>query len=475
MPNPYLPDWEYIPDGEPRVFGDRVYVYGSHDRVNSEDFCDYKLKVWSASVDDLDHWTCHGDCFHTKADKNHDSDAPWANNALFAPDVVEKDGKYYLFAYIVNEPGCVAVSDRPEGPFTLLGKYDATAQLEDLKAHPEKYLSDPDALDDYLIDGKPEEQGTQLEIACRDMRDAIMIDPGVLVDDDGRVYVYCGYLHSYMFELDPADMRTVIPGSYKKDIIPKSGEFAFFEACSPRKIGNTYYLIYSPRRGSRLAYATSDKPTGPFTYRGFIVDNGIDYPAGNNHGSVCNIKGQWYIFYHRMTNNTCMSRRACVERIELKEDGSFTYAPMTSLGFSKSLNPYEETKADLACVLKGKCFIAEKDIFTRPIVNICSGDVIGYRYFDFGDDYSGTGLKLCIEIEGSGQTGILHVHLDAEDGPEIGQGEIIRHNGIMEIEVGCITGVHAVFFTIEHGRVGWIKDNFEGRELCKINRFLFCK
>ena len=50
MANPYLPSWEYIPDGEPRVFGDRIYVYGSHDKVDSDEFCDYKLKVWSAPV-----------------------------------------------------------------------------------------------------------------------------------------------------------------------------------------------------------------------------------------------------------------------------------------------------------------------------------------------------------------------------------------------------------------------------------------
>ena len=57
MPNPILPLWEYIPDGEPRVFGDRVYLYGSHDRAASDVFCDFKLKVWSASVDDLNNWT----------------------------------------------------------------------------------------------------------------------------------------------------------------------------------------------------------------------------------------------------------------------------------------------------------------------------------------------------------------------------------------------------------------------------------
>ena len=50
MPNPILPAWEYIPDGEPRVFGDRVYLYGSHDRAAQSDFCDYKLKVWSATI-----------------------------------------------------------------------------------------------------------------------------------------------------------------------------------------------------------------------------------------------------------------------------------------------------------------------------------------------------------------------------------------------------------------------------------------
>lgn len=63
MANPYLPLWEYIPDGEPRVFGDRVYVYGSHDRAGSDSFCDYVLKCWSAPIDDLNNWICHGDIF----------------------------------------------------------------------------------------------------------------------------------------------------------------------------------------------------------------------------------------------------------------------------------------------------------------------------------------------------------------------------------------------------------------------------
>ena len=74
MPNPYLPTWEYIPDGEPRVFGDRVYIYGSHDEAGSDHFCDYVLKCWSAPINNLNDWTCHGDIFHTQADRDHLSD-----------------------------------------------------------------------------------------------------------------------------------------------------------------------------------------------------------------------------------------------------------------------------------------------------------------------------------------------------------------------------------------------------------------
>lgn len=95
-------------------------------------------------------------------------------------------------------------------------------------------------------------------------------------------------------------MYEILDGSLKEPVIDDRScipeEIRFYEASSPRKINGLYYLIYSPRKGSRLAYATSESPTGPFTYRGYIIDNGVDYPAGNNHGSVCNINGQWYVF-----------------------------------------------------------------------------------------------------------------------------------------------------------------------------------
>ena len=202
MANPFLPGWEYIPDGEPRVFGDRVYIYGSHDNAGSDSFCDYKLKVWSAPVNDLNNWTCHGDIFHTRPDRDHPSDTDWTDYPLYAPDVVEKDGKYYLYCYILWNKGCVAVADKPEGPFKLLSQY--------------KY----DLPDNCVEDG-------------------VFVDPGVLVDDDGRVYIYCGFEKSYMAELK-SNMYEVISESYVPDIIPADNVYKA-SSRSARGIGGDRY------------------------------------------------------------------------------------------------------------------------------------------------------------------------------------------------------------------------------------------
>lgn len=436
MANPYLPNWEYIPDGEPRVFGDRIYVYGSHDRKDSIDFCDYKLKVWSAPVSDPTKWVCHGDIFRSRDGHDSPSDVDWTDELLFAPDVVERGGKYYLYAYIVNAKGCVAVADRPEGQFRLLSRYEY-----DIPNH-------------Y-------DNGT-------------FIDPGVLVDDDGRVYIYCGYQGSYMCELKD-NMYEAVPGSYKLDIIPTAEPHRFFEACSPRKINGTYYLIYSPQRGSCLDYATSDSPTGPFTYRGTIIDNGIDFPGGNDHGSVCCVNGQWYIFYHRMTNGTIMSRRGCVERIEILPDGTIPQVEMTSLGFEESLNPYDFTQADTACVLKGGCYITETSVFERPIVNVTDGCVMGWKYFDFGEDFASKTMQIRLKLRGTGSRGRVHVRLDSEDGEELGTVDFAEDSGTAGARIKAVTGRHAVFLVAESGYEGWFAGGMKGRQLFMLDGFVIMK
>ena len=479
MANPILPLWECIPDGEPRAFGDRVYLYGSHDRFGCDKFCDYKLKAWSASVDDPNTWICHGHIFQTRPDTDHASSVPHTDHELYAPDVVEKDGKYYLYTYIAGAKGCVSVSDKPEGPFQFLSTFEYA----------------------------PEDAGD----------DGIYNDPGVLVDDDGRVYVYYGFEGSNMNELDGETMYKVLPGSLRKRVMDDREEVPstkrFYEASSPRKIGDTYYLIYSARKGSRLAYATSDAPTGPFTYRGYIIDNGIDYPGGNNHGSLCKVGDQWYIFYHRMTNGTMFSRRACVERVTILPDGSIPPVEMTSLGFETSLTPYAPVKAEIACVLKGGCYVTEKDVFCRVITQIKDGCVIGYKYFDFGEDTSTKTMELAIKVHGCGCKGKLHILIDGTEtdestcaeanltpeegrfaadgseiveystegarvlGKEIGVVEIGLGDGIYRTRVENVTGRHALYFKANLGleKGTWTSSFFTNRAICELEEFVFLK
>ena len=449
MANPYLPTWEYIPDGEPRVFGDRVYIFGSHDKAGNAEFCDWVLKCWSAPVDNPTQWVCHGDIFHVYRDRDHESDTEWTSERarLFAPDVVEKDGKYYLYAYIQESKGCVAVADRPEGPYKLVSQY--------------KYnLPEP------AVNG------------------GAFIDPGVLVDDDGKVYIYCGYLYSYMAQLNPDNMYEVLDDSYIGDIIPKettpNGNFTqdeslFFEACSPRKVGDTYYLIYSPKTCPRLAYATSDKPTGPFTYRGYIIDNSVDYPGGNDHGSICNVNGQWYIFYHRMTNGTIMSRRGCVEKIQILPDGTIPPVEMTCLGFEDYLNPYRVTDADIACVLKNGGRITEKNEFERVITDITDQTVMGYKYYEFGEDNSSKTMEFSANVVGCGADCHLHILIDGEEGEEIGCVDIGHDSGVVRTIVKAVTGRHSVFFKVSTDYTGWMGDYFKGRCLFELKSFVFMK
>lgn len=117
--NPYLPSWEYIPDGEPYVFGNRVYVYGSHDRFNSYLYCLNDYVCWSAPVDDLGNWRYEGVIY----EKTQDPANPDGEGSLYAPDVTQgDDGRYYLY-YVLNNRSIVsvAVCSEPAGHYEFYG------------------------------------------------------------------------------------------------------------------------------------------------------------------------------------------------------------------------------------------------------------------------------------------------------------------------------------------------------------------
>lgn len=397
--NPYLPSWEYIPDGEPHVFGDRVYLYGSHDRFNGKTFCMNDYVCWSASVNDLSNWRYEGVIWKKTDDPEG---GKGALKQLYAPDAVQgADGRYYLYYFLGNEGTIgVAVCDKPAGRYRYLGRV--------------RY---PDG---SLLGRKRE-------------KDMHQFDPGVFRDDDGKIYLYTGFAPkrpniftgfravntngAMAAELEQ-DMLTVkLPlQRVAKSRHRSSGTgfegHEFFEASSMRKFNGVYYFIYSSVNGHELCYATGESPTGEFKYRGTLVSIGdvglSDTPLnylGNTHGSVECINGKYYVFYHRQTNRHCFSRQACAEEILMNADGSFRQAEITSCGLNGGpLKAEGEYGAGIACHLfskKGVRFYTFKrpsgihPYFTQTgkdrecapdqfIANFCDGATAGFRYFEFG-------------------------------------------------------------------------------------------
>lgn len=393
--NPYMPLWEHVPDGEPRVFehgGEtRVYVYGSHDTQRTE-YCGRDYVVWSAPAEDLTRWTCHGVSYRARFD-----------SMLYAPDVVKKGDTYYLYA--AEKRGSlilVATARTPWGPF---------------------------------------ENPVETELG---------FDPGILVDDDGRAYAYWGGCASpcYIARLED-DMATVRRESIVANPLGHStcpwnpaddGHISlidgFFEASSPRKVMGKYVYIYSKRyekpvpqlgvfepNNGFLSYRFGDSPFGPFHDGGDISFNGgeilrdsggigtMTYPWGNNHGSIVEVNGKWYVFYHRQTGVNEFSRQAMLEPIDVAmgKDGMLYIGDVQYIGGEPvASRPVEMTSqgahvngldacawisAGYACHIhggSGRAYIEpryeQRDDVSTPVVGITSGTTVGFRYLQFGSN-----------------------------------------------------------------------------------------
>ncbi len=402
--NPYLPLYEHIPDAEPHVFGNRVYIYGSHDKEGGEAFCMLDYVAYSAPVDDLTNWRCEGVIYKASQDPNYEN-----HPYMYAPDVVQgNDGRYYLYYSLAGGTKTkswaswimsVAVCDTPNGKFEFLGN----VQYKD---------------------------GTIV-------KDFLMFDPGV-INDNGRIFMFYGF-NSFGNEL-PLDeqgpfhdktMEEILKNPYRsayveleddmltvkhkpKQLLPhetKGTSFeghTFFEASSMRKFGDTYYFIYSPREcNHEICYAVSKEIDKGFTFGGVLVSNGDielngrlprDRVArtGNNHGSLEYINGEYYIFYHRQTHKNDFSRQACAERIKMEKDGSFKQVEITTSGLNNGpLMAQGVYPAVICCNLTNgnmphdECYDIYPHITNngdeRYIAEIENGTLIGYKYFEFDE------------------------------------------------------------------------------------------
>ena len=526
--NPYMPLWEHIPDGEPYVFEDpdqpgkyRVYVYGSHDDLVTA-YCGRNQVVWSASVDSLNSWRYDGTIL--VVDKNRDGepfDSAGTADVLYAPDVTmttDSTGKktYWLFPNDQTgyRNGLIAKSDRPDGPFEVCNWSK----------------NDPNQVDGVL-----------------------QFDPAVFVDDDGRVYGYWGFERSFAAEFDPETMATVKPGTeIVEDMISgrnQPGRFKFFEAFSIRKIKDKYIFIYSrftedgefglPTSNYTLAYAYSDAPLGPWTYGGTIIDGrgrekdeqgnviASAVPDGNTHGSICEINGQWYVFYHRHTGTDEYARQAMVAPIDVKvEEGKggkveISEGEYNSQGFAlNGLDPFERHSAGIACWYTGpkpavhewpnntfygsyieasyggtpemtkEQALASKEKYDAPydlryntnrVINNTDGSIVGYKYFNFDAERLATSdnLMLVLRLIPEGIEGDIDIMIDrpwiSQGGTKIGEIHLLADMekkvwdiaaGIRnEIKEKSLAGKHALFLVF--------RSDTKDQSLCTLEDLVF--
>lgn len=409
MGNPVLPSWEYVPDCEPHVFNGRLYLFGSHDEFNGKNFCQNDYTLWSAPLDDLSDWKNEGIIYRTEQDPRAIKNVSF----MQAPDVIQgPDGRFYLYYTLAMDPTMsVAVSDNVTGPYKYYGRVKTKSG--------------------HMIGNR--------------LGDHYMFDPGVFRDDDGRIFLYSGFSPDgvvaalarsfqmkggYVMELEE-DMLTAkdtphceIPGEAYDKGTGYEGH-GFYEASSMRKINGKYYWIYSSIQSQELCYAVSDYPDHDFHYGGVLINIGNigfqgrtenDNFTGNTHGSLVEVNGQWYIFYHRQTNGHLYSRQACAEPIQILPDGTIPQVQTTTQGLNNGpLKASGIFPAGAACsltspkgtfqytatklrsqVIRDYPYITQsgKDRESDPdqyIANFYDGCNAGFRYFDID---SGTKIRL---------------------------------------------------------------------------------
>jgi len=270
----------YTADPSARVFNNRLYVYTSHDESKAKYF--NMLDWYVFSTDNLNDWTDHGPIFSLEQIK-------WAKKWAWAPDCVERKGKYYFYFPVERSKIGVAVSDSPTGPFV-------------------------DKLEKPLIDNT-----NQIELIGEEP-----IDPAILMDKS-NTYLYFGCrklrvvkLKKNMMETDGEVMKLEIKG-----IENDKENFGGYYGEGPWvfKRNNLYYLMYSNGWGekSTLVYAIAKNPLGPFEFVGEVMDP-VD--SFTSHGSIIEFNNKWYIFYHNMSLSKNNYRRSiCFDEINFDQDG----------------------------------------------------------------------------------------------------------------------------------------------------------
>lgn len=393
---------KFTADPAPLVYHDTVFLYTGHDEDDAKNF---KMLDWLLYTSaDMVNWTDRG----IVASLQSFSWAP--KNGAWAAQVIERNGKFYMYCPIHLKGIGVLVSDSPYGPFKdPLGKPLISKSIDD-------------------------------------------IDPTVYIDNDGQAYLYWGNPNCWYVKLN-ADMI-----SYSGDIVKIDSKPANYQE-GPwfYKRNGHYYLAYaSTCCPEGIGYAMSDKPTGPWIYKGMIMDG--NQLSSGNHPGIIDYKGNSYVFGFNYTLNYARTkvhnerRSVCLEKITYNADGTIQKLPFWSpegTAQIDKLNPYVRTEAET--IAWASSLKTAKDSVTGIYVtNISNGSFIKVR----GVNFERGAKTFAANIASASGGGFIEIHPDSVQSKPIGICRVNNTGGrhkwaIQSWPVRKLKGVHDLYFVFK--------------------------
>ncbi len=399
----------FTADPAPMVYDGTVYLYTSHDEDDATEFKMVNWRLYTST--DMVNWTDHGAVASL-------STFPWAvqSNDAWAPQVVPRNGKFYLYVPI-SVPGspksviAVAIADSPFGPF------------KDALGHP-------------LI-----EKATG------------NIDPTVFIDDDGQAYLYWGNPNLWYVKLNP-DMTSYSGDIVKIDSKPQN----YQEGPWFYKRDGRYYMAYASHCCPEgIGYAMSDNATGPWKYEGMIMDP--DKRSSGNHPGIIDYKGSSYVFGFNYKLNFALTevhrerRSITVSKLTYNPDGTINTLPWwdpSGVPQVGTLDPFTRVEAETIAWESG-VKTAQSDKVGVYVTNTGNGAYIRVRGVDFGHEGASS---FSARVASGSRGGDIELHLDRSDGPVIGTLAVLNTGGWFDWKtesapVSGAAGVHDVYFVFK--------------------------
>jgi arabinoxylan arabinofuranohydrolase len=415
----------YTADPAPMVHGDTLYLYTTHDEQTDSNF--FTMRDWQVfSTKDLVNWTAHGPVASLK-------DLKWTSkdNGAWAPQCIERNGKFYLYVPIHGDGIGVLVADTPYGPFK-----DALGQ---------RFIESAHIWDD--------------------------IDPAVFIDHDGQAYLYWGNPKLMYVKLNE-DMISYDTSIGENGIVY---EAMTAEAFGPRippheKYATSYeegpwlyqregmYYLFYPAEGlpEVISYSTGPTATGPWTYRGVVMGR---HPglAFTNHPGVVDYKGKTLFFYHDETlpGGGGFNRSVCVDELKFDAEGWIPEITPTREGIRQgvgTLNPYARVEAETIAESIGVT-IAQQDGVGVYVTGIHDGDFIRVRDVKFSQGTQKWNIR-ATPLGG----GVVEIRVGSPDGQLLGTCAIASDVAASQpswetftCDVESIQGLHDLYLVFKGG------------------------